>query len=64
LLSFLDAFSGYNQNCMHSKDESKTTFTHRKFLCFLLSERGIEANTEKCDEIIRMRSPTNVKEVQ
>ena len=26
LLSFLDVFSGYNQICMHSKDESKTTF--------------------------------------
>ena len=26
LLSFLDAFSGYNQICMHSKDECKKTF--------------------------------------
>jgi len=26
LLSFLDAFSGYNQIRMHSKEESKTTF--------------------------------------
>ena len=25
LLSFLNAFSGYNQICMHPKDESKTT---------------------------------------
>jgi len=26
LLSFLDAFSGYNQICMHPRDECKTTF--------------------------------------
>ena len=26
LLSFLDAFSGYNQICMHSRDESMTAF--------------------------------------
>ena len=26
LLSFLDAFSGYNQICMHPRDESKTAF--------------------------------------
>lgn len=31
---------------------------------FLLSERGIEANLEKCTTIINMKSPTNVKEVQ
>jgi len=35
-----------------------------KFLGFLLTERGIEANPEKCAAIIPMRSPTNVKEVQ
>jgi len=26
LQSFLDAFSGYNQICMHPRDESKTAF--------------------------------------
>jgi len=26
LLNFLDAFSGYNQICMHPRDESKTAF--------------------------------------
>ena len=35
-----------------------------KFLGFLHTKRGIEANPEKCAEIITMRSPTNVKEVQ
>jgi len=35
-----------------------------KFLDLLLTERGIEANLDKCVAIIKMRSPTNVKEVQ
>ena len=147
LLSFLDAFSGYNQSGMHPKDESKTTFMTevanycykvmpfglknasttyqrlmdripapmlernvqvyvddmivmserkdqhvvdleellttitkynlklnldkcvfeveaRKFLGFLLTERDIEANPDKCTTIIGMRSPTNTREVQ
>jgi len=35
-----------------------------KFLGILLTERGIEANPEKCVAIIAMRSPISVKEVQ
>ena len=35
-----------------------------KFLGFLLTERGIEVNPEKCAAILEMRSPTSVKEVQ
>jgi len=35
-----------------------------KFLGFLLTERGIEANPEKCAAILSMRSPISVKEVQ
>jgi len=35
-----------------------------KFLGFLLTKRGIEANREKCALIIAVRSPTSVKEVQ
>ncbi|MCI34583.1 gag-pol polyprotein, partial [Trifolium medium] len=35
-----------------------------KFLGFMLTNRGIEANPEKCQAIIDMRSPTSVKEVQ
>jgi len=34
------------------------------FLGFLLTERGIEANPEKCATILAMRSPVLVKEVQ
>jgi len=147
LLSFLDAFSGYNQIKMHPMDEEKTAFmTERscycykvmpfrlknagatyqrlmdkvfapmlgrnvqayvddmvvtsleksrhvadleelfttlaryklklnpdkcifgveagKFLGFLLSERGIEANPDKCSAILATRSPATVKEVQ
>ena len=35
-----------------------------KLLGFLLIERGIEANPEKCAAIMAMRSPASVKEVQ
>ncbi|XP_068502070.1 uncharacterized protein [Phaseolus vulgaris] len=35
-----------------------------KILGFMLTERGIEGNPDKCAAIIAMRSPTSVKEVQ
>ncbi|RDY04876.1 hypothetical protein CR513_11345, partial [Mucuna pruriens] len=35
-----------------------------RFLGYMLTERGIEANPEKCRAVINMRSPQNVKEVQ
>ena len=35
-----------------------------KFLSFMLTQCDIEANSEKCNAIIEMRSPNNVKEVQ
>jgi len=35
-----------------------------KFLGFMLTARGIEANPDKCAAIIEMRSPKNLKEVQ
>jgi len=35
-----------------------------KFLGFMLTQRGVEANLEKCKVIIEMRSPTNIKEIQ
>jgi len=35
-----------------------------KFLGFLLTERGIEANPKMCAAILAMRSPASVKEVQ
>nr|KYP73777.1 Retrovirus-related Pol polyprotein from transposon opus [Cajanus cajan] len=35
-----------------------------KFLGFMITSRGIEANPEKCKAIIQMKSPQTVKEVQ
>jgi len=35
-----------------------------KFLGFMLTQRGIEMNPEKCAEIFSMRSPVSFKEVQ
>ncbi|XP_027357178.1 uncharacterized protein LOC113866549 [Abrus precatorius] len=35
-----------------------------KFLGFMLSERGIQANPDKCQAVVDMRSPDNTKEVQ
>nr|KYP33643.1 Retrovirus-related Pol polyprotein from transposon opus [Cajanus cajan] len=35
-----------------------------KFLGFMITSRGIEANPEKCKAIIQMQSPQTVKEVQ
>ncbi|RDX65529.1 hypothetical protein CR513_55807, partial [Mucuna pruriens] len=35
-----------------------------KFLGFMLIERGIEANPEKCRAVVDVRSPQSVKEVQ
>ncbi|XP_020204904.1 uncharacterized protein LOC109790200 [Cajanus cajan] len=47
-------------------NSAKCTFgvTGGKFLGFMLSQRGIEANHDKCQAIVNMRSPRNVKEVQ
>ena len=36
----------------------------RKFLGFMVSHRGIEANPEKIKAILDMKSPQNIKEVQ
>ena len=43
--------------CVFSVDRGKV-------LGFMLTQRGIEANPEKCKAIIEMRSPTTIKEVQ
>ena len=34
-----------------------------KFLGFMLTNRGIEANPDKCKEILEMKSPSSVKDV-
>ena len=38
--------------------------TAGKFLGFMVSQRGIEANSDKIRAIIEMKPPRNVKEVQ
>ncbi|XP_017441043.1 uncharacterized protein LOC108346477 [Vigna angularis] len=35
-----------------------------KFLGFMLTKRGIEANPEKCQAVLEMRSPQNLKEAE
>ncbi|XP_047174666.1 uncharacterized protein LOC124842265 [Vigna umbellata] len=35
-----------------------------KFLGFMLTSRGIEANPDKCEAILQMQSPTTLKEIQ
>jgi len=35
-----------------------------KFLGFLLTERGIEVNPDKCATILAMRCPASMKELQ
>ena len=35
-----------------------------KFLGFMLTQRGIEANPDKCQAILNMKNPTCVREVQ
>jgi len=46
--------------------EKKCVFEVRggKFLRFMLTNRGIEANPNKCEAIMKMISPKNLKEVQ
>ena len=49
---------------MHLNPE-KYTFVvgEGKFLGFMITHWGIEANPDKCTGILEMRSPTNVQEV-
>lgn len=46
-------------------NSEKCTFIVRvgKFLCFYLTERDIEANTDKCKAVIKMGAPTTKKEI-
>jgi len=38
--------------------------TRGKFLGFMLTHRGIKANPDKCQVVLNMRSPANIKETQ
>ncbi|XP_034201917.1 uncharacterized protein LOC117616643 [Prunus dulcis] len=101
LLSFMDAYSGYNQIFMHPPDSEHTAFitdkgtaedhlqnlsimfgilkdyrmrlnpkkcavgvSSGKFLGFMISQRGIEANPEKIKAIIDMERPKTTKAIQ
>ena len=66
LLSNLETMFG----CLHKPkmrlNPKKCVFVveARKFLSFMLIHRGIEANPNKCQAILEMKSPTSVKDVQ
>jgi len=62
----LDAvFSALRQyNLRLNPDKCVFGVDRGKFLGFMLTQRGIEVNPEKCRAIIVMRSPTTIKEVQ
>jgi len=70
MLSFLEAFFGCREDNIHyggfklllSSDAFR--FEKCRFLGFMLTHRGIEANPNKCSTILAMRSPTTLKEVQ
>jgi len=51
-------------NLRLNPDKCVFSVDRRKFLGFMLTERVIEANPEKCKAIIEMCSPTTIKEVQ
>ena len=58
-------FSALRQyNIRLNPDKCVFGIDHGKFLRFMLTQRGIEANPKKCKAIIKMRSPTTIKEVQ
>nr|KYP60498.1 Transposon Ty3-G Gag-Pol polyprotein [Cajanus cajan] len=60
-----DVFQALRQHQMRLNPE-KCVFgvSGDKFLGFMLSNRGIEANPVKCQAILDMKSPTTLKEVQ
>ncbi|KAL0399752.1 UNVERIFIED_CONTAM: hypothetical protein Sradi_2318500 [Sesamum radiatum] len=76
-MSFLDAFfKKYNQIRLAPEDQEKTSFVKEQgtYCCTAMPfglknagatyQRGIEANLEKIEAIIKMQSPNTVKEVQ
>jgi len=54
----------YANNLRLNPDKCVFGVDRGKFLGFVLTQRGIEANPEKCKAIIEIRSPTTIKEVQ
>ncbi|KAL0405364.1 UNVERIFIED_CONTAM: Gag-Pol polyprotein [Sesamum latifolium] len=72
LFSMMDAYQGGDisetckQDVQGPAEPNKCTFGVRggKFLGYIVSERGIEANPEKIEAISRLQSPKTLKEVQ
>ncbi|KAL5782164.1 hypothetical protein ACOSP7_007193 [Xanthoceras sorbifolium] len=72
LLSFMDAYSGYNQtfttlrryNMRLNPEKCIFGVTSGKFLGFMVHQRGIEANPDKIKAIQELRSPCTIKEIQ
>ena len=62
LLAVFSALRQYNL-CLNP-DKCVFGVDRGKFFGFMLTQRGIEANPEKCNAIIEMHSPTTIKEVQ
>ena len=60
-----ETFDTFRSNNM-KLNPSKCVFgvTARKFLGFMVSQRGIEVNSDKIRAIMEMTPPRNVKEVQ
>ncbi|XP_011078448.1 uncharacterized protein LOC105162179 [Sesamum indicum] len=59
----------YVDNMLEIQNEVESDEVHlwsdkRKFLGYLVSERGIEMNPEKIEAILKLKLPTNIKEVQ
>jgi len=62
---FSAVFSALRQyNLRLNPDKCVFGVDRGKFLGFMLTQRDIEANPEKCKAIIEMRSPTTIKDVQ
>nr|KYP49066.1 Transposon Ty3-I Gag-Pol polyprotein [Cajanus cajan]KYP49091.1 Transposon Ty3-I Gag-Pol polyprotein [Cajanus cajan]KYP49095.1 Transposon Ty3-I Gag-Pol polyprotein [Cajanus cajan] len=60
-----EAFNALRRHQMRlNPDKCVFGISEGKFLGFMLSSRGIEANPDKCQTIIDMKSPSNLKEVQ
>ena len=62
LREIFDTLHSYNMKL--NPDKCAFGVMARKFLGFMVSQRGIEANPDKIHAIIKMAPPKNVKEVQ
>ncbi|XP_057791071.1 uncharacterized protein LOC131008197 [Salvia miltiorrhiza] len=66
LLSFMDAYSGGNISTPGQQNICKPDRIDDggKFLGYMVTQRGIEANPAQIDSIMKIQSPTCIKDVQ